>query len=440
MPAFARLTDEELKAQLRKLQKHTPGSGRSIQQKELQHDLQVHQIELEMQNRELRDAQLELRTAHDRYADLYDFAPVGYMTLDPRGKILEINLTGAAMLEAERRHIVGQQFAAWLVSAADVSDFFAHLRKSLQPSPRTTAELHLKRRDRKALTVRLESVAGADGCRTVVTDITDLKEREEAERAREVEFAHLARVNALGTMASAIAHEVAQPLSAIVTYATAALLAMQKQPGEMLPITAALERVVALSQHAGEIIHSISDFSRKGDLSCAPLALNRIASDARLLLKTVAQRADVEITLDFAMDLPMVLGNAVQLEQVIVNLLINAIESIESADSAVRRVTLRTARVDDVVQLSVTDTGGGLAPDVAARMFQSFFSTKAKGHGIGLAVCRTIIHSHDGVIWAAPNPEGGAVVAFTLPVSRAASSAGSDERAHGTESIKGGVS
>ncbi|MFL6623206.1 MAG: sensor histidine kinase [Sulfurifustis sp.] len=421
MPTFTRLSDDELKAQLKKLQKRVAFAGRSARSNELQHDLQVHEIELEMQNRELRETQQDLQAARDRYADLYDFAPVGYMTLDARGKIREINLTGATMLGFARRDIIEQPFVSWLARAADISAFFSHLRRVTQTRQRAAVELRVKGRDRKLLTVRLESIASSGatgGCRTVMTDITEMKQREQAERERDAEFAHLARVSTLGAMASTIAHEITQPLSAIVSYATTALLSMQKKPGELKPVADALEKVLALGQRAGEIVHSISDFSRKGDLLRAPLELNDVVQGAVLLLTAAARRAGIEIELDLDPNLPKVIGNEVQLEQVIVNLSMNAIESIEACDNGLRKVTVRTARRGDVVHLTVTDTGGGLPPDVAERMFRSFFTTKANGHGMGLALCQTIIRAHDGDIWATPGPAGGAVVTFSIPINR----------------------
>lgn len=418
MPPFARLNDEELKAQLATLQSGAGPIGRSVRSKRVQLDLQVHQIELELQNRELRGAQHELEVARDRYADLYDFAPVGYLTFDHKGYIRELNLTGAAILGTERMNITGQPFTAWLVRGQSAA-FFAHLKKVAQTG-RSTVVLRVRGPDGDPRTVRLESASEAGGlrrCRTAVTDITEAERRGLAEREREAEFAHLARISTLGAMASTIAHEITQPLTAMVGYASKALSALRREPGNLQPVADSLEKVVSVGQRVGEIVHSISDFSRKGEVLRAPIELNTIVHDAERLCASATHDRNIDIALDLADDLPQVAGNSVQLGQVVVNLVMNALDSIQAHGGEMRRVTVRTVRAGDKVQLSVTDTGGGITPEIVERMFKPFFSTKQHGHGIGLALCRTIIQSHGGHIWATPN-DGGATVAFDLPVSR----------------------
>jgi C4-dicarboxylate-specific signal transduction histidine kinase len=418
MPPFALLSDEELKAQLATLQSGAAPAGKSLRSKRVQLDLQVYQIELEMQNRELRETQQELEVARDRYADLYDFAPVGYLTFDPKGYIRELNLTGAAILGTERLHIVDQPFTAWLQRGETLA-FFTHLRE-VAKTGRGTVVLRIRGPGGNRRIIRLESAPEKGkfrGCRSAMTDITEAERRDLAEREREAEFAHLARISTLGAMASTIAHEIAQPLTAIVGYASKALTAIRKEPGNPEAIADTLEKVVLVGQRVGEIVHSISDFSRKGEALRAPIELNTIVYDANHLVASAAQDRNIDIELVLAEDLPAVVGNSVQLEQVVVNLVMNALDSIEAHGGELRRVTVRTALAGSKVQLSVSDTGGGVTPEVVERMFKPFFSTKQQGHGIGLALCRTIIQSHGGHIWATPN-DGGATVSFDLPVRR----------------------
>ena len=423
MPLFGHLTKGQLNSRLATLQSRRPTGAKRARKDPLLHNLQVHQIELEMQNRELRKAQQELDAARNRYADLYDFAPVGYLTFDEKGCVREVNLTGASLLRTTRVHIVGRPFSAWL-AAGESKAFFSHLRNVARMG-RGTIELRIKGAGRILLTVRLESVRESGksrACRTAMTDVTQEKEREHAEREREAELAHLGRVSTLGVMSSTLAHEVAQPVSAMMNYAAAALLLMRSRSADPQVITNSLEEVVALGERAGEIVRAISDFSRKGGALRAPIEFNTVVRDAVRLLSSATRRAKVTIELDLAEGLPNVYGNGVQLEQVVLNLAKNAIESIEGAGDERRRVSVRTRLTDDAVHVTVTDTGCGLAPDVMDRMFKPFFSTKEGGHGIGLALCRTIVESHGGHIWAkpsAPNRTNGATVGFELPVGRA---------------------
>lgn len=418
MPSFAQLSDEELKGQLATLQSGASAVGKSVRSKRLRLDLQVHQIELEMQNRELRETQHELEIARDRYADLYDFAPVGYLTFDSKGYIRELNLTGAIILGTERLHIIGQPFTAWLLRGETVA-FFAHLRE-VAHAGRSTVVLRVRGPSADPRIVRLESApeaGGLLGCRTAMTDITESQRRDAVEREREAELAHLARISTLGAMASTIAHEITQPLTAMVGYASKALTTLRKEPENAQVVGDILEKVVSIGQRVGEIVHSISDFSRKGEELRVPIELNTVVHDAERLLAATAHDRNIEIVLVLADDLPRVVGNSVQLEQVVVNLVMNALDSIAAHDGKIRRVTVRTTLVGANLQLSVDDTGGGVTPEIVERMFKPFFSTKQQGHGIGLALCRTIIQSHGGHIWATPRDDG-ATVAFDLPVSR----------------------
>ena len=174
-----------------------------------------------------------------------------------------------------------------------------------------------------------------------------------------------------------------------------------------------------LSRQASDIVHLTRDFSKKGDAGRTPIDINEVVRNTAKLITWAARKTDTELVLLLPEGLPQVMANDVQIQQVVANLITNAIEAIGATQSGGRRqVTVSTRLADAMVQLSVTDTGYGLPPEVAARMFEAFYSTKPEGHGIGLSLCRTIINSHGGKIWAAPNPGGGAIVSFALPVLR----------------------
>jgi C4-dicarboxylate-specific signal transduction histidine kinase len=388
------------------------GKGKGVRSERLQLDLQKQQIELEIRDRELRQARHALAVACDRYADLYHSAPVAYLTFDAGGCVRELNLAAAAILETQRARVIGQPFIKWL-STGEAEVFIAHLRTVAQVG-RSTDVLRINGPGCPPRIVRLDSKEepGAPrACRTAVKDITAAERRG---REQEVELTQLARISTLGAMASTLAHEIIQPLTSILADTEAALYTLQHEPGNPALAIDAMEHAVAAVHRASKIAHSIKDFTRKGEPLPATIELNAIVHNAVSLLESTFRHRNVEVVLELAEDLPPVVGNGIQLEQVVVNLVMNAIDSIDVRGAA-RRITLRTSLEDTTVRLSVTDTGVGLPPEVLERMFKPFFSSKQKGHGIGLALSRTIIEGHGGEIWATPN-DSGATVAFALPV------------------------
>lgn len=417
---FNKLTDRQLQDELASLQ-HGTGS-KAKQSLRVQHELQVHQVELEMQNRALREAEHELEASRDRYVDLYDFAPVGYLSFDPKGIVRELNLTAAEMLGTERLHVVGQPFIAWL-PAGEAAVFFQHLRKTAaHPGAQCVTELNLRKPGGAQFITRLVSKAepgGGGACRSVMTDISEARHSEMIARERDAEIAHLARVSTLGAMASMIAHETSQPLSAIINYAAIGLQAMKGVPQDQACVINSLEKIMKLSGQASDIVHMTRDFSKKGDAGRGPVDLNDVARNTAKLITWAARKTDTELVLLLAEGLPQVMANDVQIQQVVANLITNAIEAIGAEHNGDRRqVTVSTTVANAMVQLSVEDTGCGLPPEAARRMFEAFYSTKPEGHGIGLSLSRTIITSHGGKIWAEPNQGTGTTVSFALPVLR----------------------
>jgi two-component system sensor kinase FixL len=414
-----KLTDRQLQDELASLQNSTSNAKQSLR---VQHELEVHQIELEMQNRALREAEHELEASRDRYVDLYDFAPVGYLSFNPKGIVRELNLTAAEMLGTERFHVVGHPFIAWL-PAGEAGVFFEHLRETAShPGAQCVTELNVKKRGGAQLVTRLVSMAepaAAGACRTVITDITEARHNETIAREREAELAHLARVSTLGAMASMIAHETSQPLSAIINYAAVGLQAMKGSPQDQACVINSLEKIMKLSSQASDIVHMTRDFSKKGDAGRRPVDINDVVRNTTKLITGVARKTDTELVFLLAEGLPQVMANEVQIQQVVANLITNAIEAIGAAQNGDRRqVTVSTTVANAMVQLSVEDRGCGLPPEAAKRMFEAFYSTKPEGHGIGLSLSRTIINSHGGKIWAAPNQGSGTTVSFALPALR----------------------
>src|SRR5271156_3071069 len=233
----------------------------------------------------------------------------------------------------------------------------------------------------------------------------------------QAEFAHAARVSMLGELTASIAHEVNQPLGAILTNGEAALRWLNRPEPDLAELRMLSTRTIADARRAGDIIRRIRNMATHGEPEETPLALNDVVEEVMLFLRPELKRQGVDATLDLAPDLPAVTADRVQLQQVFANLAVNAMQAMALQDE--RRLTIRTALMDErIVRAEIEDTGHGIDADHLDRLFQSFFTTKDGGMGIGLAICRSIIEAHGGRIEAANLPgRRGAPFHFTLPVS-----------------------
>ncbi len=260
----------------------------------------------------------------------------------------------------------------------------------------------------------LIGVAGVHAVIVNSRDITERKRVEEESRARAAELAHVLRVSAMGEMASALAHEINQPLGAIASYAEGCLLRLQG--GEPVgDLTEALKDIAAQAVRAAEIVRGLKRFVRKEPPRRAWVDINDLVQDAIRLVDAEARHHDIAIKMDLAEDGPRAHADRIQIEQVVLNLLRNAIESVQCGAGPAREVLVRTRRVDGVARVSIADTGSGLPSDVAERLFTPFLTTKAEGLGMGLSISRTIIEAHGGRIWAEANAARGATFSFSLP-------------------------
>ena len=235
-------------------------------------------------------------------------------------------------------------------------------------------------------------------------------------RKRLSEMAHMNRRVALGEMSASIAHELNQPLGAIYNNAGAAQILINADPPKLGEVVEILGDIKRDDQRASDIIARIRKFLRKSEFELRETNLNEAIDES---MKTVAGEAldkDVVVKTEFEPKLPNVKTDRVQLQQVIVNLVLNAIEAMQSAPTERRLLSIRTRRADDkFAEVSVTDSGGGIAEDLRPRIFEPFVTSKAAGMGLGLAICRTIIEAHGGEIRGENAPGGGAVFRFTLP-------------------------
>jgi two-component system sensor kinase FixL len=252
--------------------------------------------------------------------------------------------------------------------------------------------------------------------------IRDITERQSTERRLQdlqAELLHVSRLSAMGQMASALAHELNQPLSANMNYVKAARRTIDGAGGsEVARAIELLDKAAAQTARAGQIIRRLREFIEKGKSNRAFENMNKVVEEAVALGLVGAAEANVKTRIELQADLPFVPMDKIQIQQVLLNLIRNGVEAMQSGQR--RELTVSTiADGPHAVLVSVSDTGPGLSPEVVERLFQPFTTTKDTGMGIGLSICRSIIESHDGELWATPNEGDGVTFSFRLPVNEA---------------------
>jgi two-component system, LuxR family, sensor kinase FixL len=250
--------------------------------------------------------------------------------------------------------------------------------------------------------------------------VRDLSERQQTERRLQElqsELVHISRLTAMGEMASALAHELNQPLSAMANYlkGSARLLTAEPVPRERLQD--AIEKAGEQALRAGEIIRRLRDFVARGETERRLESLPKLIEEAAALALVGAKEHGVRVLFRFSPGIDMVLADKVQIQQVVLNLIRNALEAMDEAPKKILDVCIDPA-ADDLARVTVADTGSGISPDVADQLFQPFVTTKRTGMGVGLSISRTIIEAHGGRLWAEENPGGGTRFCFTLPAVR----------------------
>jgi PAS domain S-box-containing protein len=421
----------------------------------LRRDAQGRPVEILETGRDVtaaREAEAALRRSDFRYRNVFqamavafwevDFSRVGLMlqTLKAAGvgdvrrhlaetpglvremmaasRTLDVNEKTLQLFGGTREDFLGSVEPFWGRSSEGV--FAESILAVLAHQPHYEAEAKFRRRDGTEFDGLFtccfprESVA-AGTILVGIIDITDrLRAQDEVARVQ-AELAHAARVSTLGELTASIAHEVNQPLAAVVTNGEAALRWLNRAEPNLDETRAAIGRMIGEGQRASEIIARIRALASKGDPQRAPLDLAPLIEDAVLLVKREVANNDVRLVLDLPRGLPAVRADRVQVQQVVINLLVNAIQAMAQGGGNLRDLTVRAAHEDRAVAVEVADTGPGIAPENLARLFDAFFTTKASGMGMGLSICRSIVEAHGGTIAARPGDSGGTVFRFTLP-------------------------
>jgi PAS domain S-box-containing protein len=250
-------------------------------------------------------------------------------------------------------------------------------------------------------------------------DVTRRRQSEEALSRLRAELAHVSRVNSLGALTASIAHEINQPLAGIITNASTGLRMLGADPPNIEGASETVRRTLRDGRRASDVVTRLRALYSKKVVMNEVVDLNEAASEVVDLLRSEMRRHRIVLQLEPAIDLPPVTGDRVQLQQVMLNLLLNAIEAMHGVDGRPRNLLVRTQReASDQIHLIVRDTGSGIDPQHVGQLFDAFFSTKREGMGIGLSVSRSIIESHGGRLWATSNEGPGATFSFSIPCER----------------------
>ena len=248
-------------------------------------------------------------------------------------------------------------------------------------------------------------------------DIEDRKRAEDDLRKAQAEIAHANRVTTMGELSASLAHEINQPISGVITNASTFLRLLKREQPDLEDARAVASRIIRDANSAADIINRIKLLFRKGIVAKEPVDLNELIREMKMLLRSEATEHSISIRTNLSANLPLIAGDRVQLQQVLMNLMINGIEAMKTIEGP-RLLTLQSQReVDEQILVSVDDTGTGIPSNRTGEIFNAFFTTKEHGTGMGLRISRTIIEAHGGRLWATDNHPRGASLHFTLAVA-----------------------
>jgi two-component system sensor kinase FixL len=402
------------------------------------------------------DLASELQVGEERFRRVVEAAPNAMIMVNQEGQITLANQQAEKTFGYPREELLGGPIEMLLPERvrSDHEGFRHDYLCDPQARPMGAGrELFGRRKDGSEVPVEigLSPIHTSKGP-LVLASIVDITERKlaELEAARQRhDLAHLARVSTVGELSSSLAHELTHPITAILSNAQAAQRFLAQDDIDLDEVREILNDIVTQDQRAGEVIHGLRLLLKKGEPQkhCDDVDLNEVIRDVVNLMRGDLINRNVTVDTDLAQNLPAVTGDRVQLQQVLLNLALNGCDAMADYKSSERRLLIASQCENGAVRVSVSDSGSGIPREKMEQVFERFFTTKKKGMGLGLSVCRTIINAHHGKIWATNNAGCGATFHFSLPIVGAGKEAVTTDQlsptwtgersAHGTESAYG---
>jgi two-component system sensor kinase FixL len=366
----------------------------------------------------------DLKQAEERPRQILEATPNAMIMVTAEGTIALVNAAAERVFGYERAELIGRPIERLIPGLWRDRDPIRHHEAVAEAAARALdagQELYGLRKDGRQVPIEI-GLAPIETPEKLfvlasIADITDRKEAELDAQLHRAELAHVTRVATMGELAASLAHELNQPLTAILSNAQAAQRFLDSDPVDLKEVSEILQDIVQDNRRAGDVIHRLRALVRKEELDAAPLDVASIIRDVFVLTHSDAILRGSRVSLELDAALPTVRGDRVQLQQVILNLLLNAFDAMNTVSPDQRHVSV-TAGLDGtaMVRIAVRDRGIGIRDDMLDEIFQPFFTTKREGLGMGLSISRSIIRAHQGRLWAENNPDGGAIFTFTLPV------------------------
>jgi two-component system sensor kinase FixL len=377
----------------------------------------------------MRGASLDItkrKQAEDQFRLVVEAAPSAMIMVNTEGQVALVNTQAEAVFGYTREELIGHPIEMLVPERFR----FHHIgyRRGYSDDARARPmgagrELFGLRKDGSEVPIEigLNPIHTSEGL-FVLASIIDISERKQSEleaARRRNEMAHLSRVTTLGELSGSLAHELNLPLGAILSNAQAAQRILANGDADLAEVQEILNDIVSEDKHAAEVIRRLRLWLKKGEIQQHSLCINEVVEDVLKLIRTDLINQHVTVDTELAQNLPTVTGDPVQLQQVLVNLLVNACDAMTDCNAPERRLLIRTGieNASGAVRVSVTDRGGGIPEKEMEQIFEPFFTTKARGMGLGLSVCRTIIDAHLGKLWAINNADRGTTFHFTLPIA-----------------------
>ncbi|MCJ7682836.1 MAG: PAS domain-containing protein, partial [Desulfobacteraceae bacterium] len=364
-------------------------------------------------------AEDDLRKSEEKYRSLVESTDDSIYLVDEDCNYLFMNLNHRKRLGLSSRKVGGTTNGDY--HSKQETDVFIEKVKMIFKTGRSLSYEYQSERDGNYFVRTLSPVRDDEKVQAVSVvskDITNQKQAELEAQINRLELAHLERLATMGELTASLAHELSQPLTAILSNAQSALRLTQCNPPEIDEIHAILQDIIADDRRASQFIKHLRTFFQKDEHDKKSLNINSIIEDVIYLFKSEAITRDISIEKALDGRLPSALGNDIQLHQVILNLILNASESLMEVNNRPRRVVISAMRENtSYLKIAIRDSGKGIDLEEQESLFKPYFTTKKEGMGMGLAICRSIVEAHRGKIWAENNPDQGATFYFTLPIT-----------------------